>query len=487
MPAHATVRSKPPVTARQVVVLVALWVSAPGWARPLASQALAQSLPAPAPEGRRLASTEHLDISYPARWAPWIEDRLEALDRRYRILARAVDAELPVRPQVRLWPGDADEAGIDPASRRVEGLLLPRLEPRQRLDLRLDVADLPDEAAFRALEADLSLLLAAQLIAEAGQAAVPAAFALGFARYLQPIGEDQTRLVAALKAGGGAPPAWAELLEPGAEYRDPLQFQAWSLSVVHGLLHEEGLAAFGDLLRAFRQASGWRDALQETYNRDPATLEAQWRARLPAYVDGAWREHLFYGTDLDLARERLAQADFRGAATLARAVAQAWDTGAEAQTQEALALAERAEAANVARSDLTLGVGLLHDGHYAAAAAAAAAALDPLRAVGDEAGADLAGEVLDRAGRGQAAIERWTRARTMEPWRSLQAGLAARQAARDLYRLGHGLRAREVDAWARERLAPVAVLGAVLAVLGLLALLRWLWNGTRTDGLRAGA
>lgn len=430
---------------------------------------------------RRSAATEHLELEYPADLAPWIESNLEALDRRYRMLAGALDTEFESRPLVRIWPADAPAVGIDPASRPLEGgLLVPRLQRRQRLDLLTrpaGTAIASPSAELSSLELDLILLLSTQLAAEASDGLCPASLALGAARYLQPPDETQARMVAEVKRGMDEPPSWAELMEPGAEYQSPERFQAWSLSLAHHLIHRKGLAAFVDLLRAFSTAAGWRDAMQLTYHTDPSQLEAEWIAALPGYVDGAWRRHLFYGTDLAEAEAYLAAGDFRGAALLARAVAASWDPAVQAQAQEALALAGRAEAAQRARAELDLGQSLLDDGHYSAAAAAGQKAADTLAEAGDALGSAQAAELTARAERGQSAVERLRRARALGPWRALEAGLLARGAAADLQLLGHRLRAAEADAWARHRLAPVAWSGALCCATALAWMLRWWLQG----------
>lgn len=437
---------------------------------------------------RRAAATEHLALEYPADLAPWIESHLEPLDRRYRMLAGALDTELDIRPLIRIWPADQAGAGIDPSSHPLDGgLLVPRLQLRHRLDLLARSAP-PDSSSpdlLTPLELDLILLLGVQLTAQASDGLCPASLSLGTARYLQPPGELQARLVTVVKTGLGRAPSLEELMEPGAEYQDPEVFQAWSLSLVHHLVQREGLGGLTDLLRAFPRAAGWRDALQTTYRDEPARLEADWHASLPAYVDGGWREHLFYGTDLAAAERSLREGDFRSAALLAKAAAASWDPRVLDQAEDALALGARAEAAQLARSELALGLSLLEDGHYAAAVAAGRKAADTLDAAEDNLGANLALELADRAERGERAMERWRQARGLGPWKALQAGLLARKAAADFQLLGHRLRAADADAWARGRLTPVAWLGTLCCAVSTAWLVRWWLKGSPAMGTEA--
>jgi len=391
----------------------------------------------------------------------------EATERAYRIYAAALDSALPPGTVIRLWSDTDDRPGIDPTSQRIDGLLVPRLQRRQVLDLRLSGSA---DRNLLSIDDDLRLLLAAQLLAAASGGRLPPGLQIGAARYLQQPGETTALLVARLRESLGDPPSWTRLNRPGAEYEEPQLHQAWSLSMVHFLLQRRGFGAFNQFLARLAHADGWRAALSDSFGEDSTQLELAWRAGLPGYVNGGWREHLLYAADLRRAEDRLASGDFRGAAAEVRGSLGFLESQSPARAEEARNLLLRAEAATRARGDLQLGLSLLDSGSHSLALAAAQAAIGPLQAVDDQAGVAQAREIARRAAMGLAARTALERARELPRWRSVQAVFLAQRSAGQLALLGDEVGARDAARWAHQRALPVGILGSLLAIVGVIVL-----------------
>lgn len=410
--------------------------------------------------------TPHFRLQAPPELAEAMDACVSLVEPAYQSLAAALDSSLPQGMVIRIWTDADTRPGIDPTSSIVAGVTVPRLQPRQVLDLRLPV-DRKGPALATAADEGLRLILAAQLLAVASEGRIPPGLQVGTARYLQEPGETTTVLVARLREALSAPPpTWSELNAAGAEYEEPLLHQAWSLSMAHYLLQSYGFGTFTRFLTELRRAEGWRSALSEVYGRDAAQMEAAWRAGLAAYTNGGWQEHLLYRIDLRRVTTRLEAGDYRGAAAQLRGAmgflaSRSADDAASAQN-----LLERAERAVLARGDLDLSLSLLDGGNYRQALAAAEAAAAPLAAVGDQAGVARARELTDRARLGVAAIVGLDRARSLPSWRSVQAVTLARRSAWQLTRLGDEVGALAAERWAHERSLPAAILGAVLAMAG---------------------
>jgi len=445
-----------------------------GWAHPMIALFLLLALTVPdataatAGQDPTLLSvaTAHFTIEAAPELAEALDTCAQMVEPVYLALSAALDSSLPPGVVIRLWTQEDDRPGIDPTSQKVDGVIVPRLQVRRVLDLRIP-ADESGPAWAAALDEGLRLLLASQLLAAASDGRMPSGLQLGAARYLQEPGETATILVARLReASPASAPSWSELNRPGAEYEDPLLHQAWSLSMVHFLLQRRGFGSFNRLTAALRRADGWRSALSETYGEDGTQLEAAWRTGLTAYANGGWQEHLLYRIDLSRVEQHLKAGDFRGAASQVRGALAFLDTRSTQDAAAARALLELAEEALRARGDLDLGRSLLNSGDYRQALAAAEAAAPPLQSVGDQAGADQARDMAERARLGMAAAAGIARARSLPSWQSVRAVLLARHAARQLARLGDEVGAQNLERWSHARAFPAGVLGAIMAMAG---------------------
>lgn len=411
-----------------------------------------------------VVETEHFRLEAPPELRMALAQTSATVEPAYRALAATLDHTLSPGTVIRLWLETDARPGIDPTSQSVDGVLVPRLQVRRVLDLRMPAAT---DRQTAAIDESLRLLLAAQLLAAASNGKLPPGLQLGAARYLQPPGAITALLVARLRESLSDPPSWSALNRPGAEYEEPLLHQAWSLSMVHFLLQRGGFGSFDRFLAEIRSTDGWRSALSDAFGEDTASLEVAWRSGLAGYVNGGWQAHLLYSLDLQRAEDRLAAGDFRGSAAQVRGSLDFLESQSPEKAASARTLLRRAEEATRARGDLQLGLSLLDSGAHRLALAAANAAVAPLEAVGDGAGVAQAREIARRAERGLEAQTALQRSRALPWWRSVQAVVLARFAAKQLATLGDEVGAREAARWAHQRSLPAGVLGALLASAGV--------------------
>lgn len=267
---------------------------------------------------------------------------------------------------------------------------------------------------------------------------------------------------------------WSDLASAGAAYRDPELAHPQALSIAHFLAETRGLDALAAWPAAFAAGATWRATLEEGFGTAPETLEADWRAWLPRYLDGGWRLASAGAEGLGHAEALIAQGRYEEARLL---LAGALDYLEQARPEDAPAMAAllaRAEAGRDATSARDAALRALEDGDYGAAAAAVSSV---------EGGAPvpeaLAAELSDlglRAAEGRRARADLDRAASLPAWRPFAARLAARDAAVALSALGNELVAAEALALreaANRRIRPAAL---ALVALGLALLAGNAWR-----------
>ncbi len=110
---------------------------------------------------------------------------------------------------------------------------------------------------------------------------------------------------------------------PGASWRqyweDPAlartgHYPAGSTSIVAYLVDVYGWPRFLVFIQSLRTGSHYRQTLEETYKTDSASLQTQWQAYYPLYVEGRWRAHTLYEFDLSGFEQMLANQSYSDAA-----------------------------------------------------------------------------------------------------------------------------------------------------------------------------
>lgn len=467
------------------------------WKAALSAIALGLVLP-------RLAAAQ--DGARPARWAEsttrhfaiLAEPGAEAArdhytaraDGTYEALAALFGATLDTPITLRLFASSDGYRAAHPLSVVVDDLVVRGRRGRREIDLAPlpaapagQVGDPATQAGLdNALRRELAHLFATRLSDDR----LPAGFREGIALYLEQPGESRAPGVARLRGAWQEDrlPSWSDVSAPGAVYADPAIMLPQTLSIVHFLVAARGFPKLLDFARASATAPGWRNALETTYARPPVALEADWRAWLPSYLDGGWRQHALYVRDLAPAEALLGRGDYAAAeAQLTGALALLGGTD-PAGAEGARALLARAASGRVARARVDAARAALAAGDYGTASVEAAAARGDLAALGDADGARLAGEVAERAGIGVVATAALARSERLPAWRMVEARHAAYQAAEGFGRVGNDVaaaRARARVAALDDRLAPA---GWGLSLLGA-GLLGWNARRRRLDGRAA--
>jgi hypothetical protein len=360
---------------------------------------------------------------------------------------------------LRLHPDAAALRAAVPLAVVTDGLVAYPRQSRREVDVLMDPA-----AAEAERDAALRHALAHRALVERTGGRLGDGFQEGLAAYLAGPRALDAAGVARLREAWGRDRLvpWSDLAVPGAAYLDPPLTYPEARSIAQFLVDQFGLAAVRRWLGAARDATGWRQALEDGFGQPPEQLEAAWRAGLQRYLDGGWRASDLYAPDLAPVADLLARGEFEPALALLEAAGEA---------PGAAALRTRAQAGEAAQGRLAEALAALEAGDYETAARAAEAARGPLAEAGAPA-AGAAGEALARAQLGAEARSRLAAAERLPPWRVLEARALAVAAAAALARLGNDSEAdrarRLIEAYDR-RLVPA---GVALVLAGL-ALLGW--------------
>lgn len=384
-------------------------------------------------------------------------------------LGAALGAELPTPFTLRLYATDDAFARDHPLGRLSNGYWAEEHRPRR--EAAVVVPRTPDGAVdLSALDVAVRYALAHQLLAHASEGRLPGAFQEGIARlFLPPTAATQSG-VATLRAAGarGAIVPWSDLAGPGSSYLQPEITYPEGLSIAVQLVEARGFRCLADLAVASASDAPFRDAFARACGVSFETAEAEWRRWLPRYVDGGWRDHPLFRTDLAPARQLLAVGENDRVAALLRAVLAVTPPGAVAD--EARALLARAEGGADSNRLLATAAAALSAGDYGAAQAAAAAAKDRAADVGADGIAGGATELGARAAAGQRAALDEARASRLPRWRVFEARRAAAAAAAAYARLGNdpaAARSRALLDGLDRRVVPIAWLCLLAGALVL--------------------
>ncbi len=417
----------------------------------------------------------------------------------YQALSTAFDGQLELPVTLRLYADDDAYLRANPLFVELGGVLAQARRGRRELAISLPRVLEGAELGEAAVEADTRRRLDNALRLELGQLFVarlsaermPAGFRNGIAAYMQQPGGEMQAGVARLREArdAGLLIAWTALNAPGAEYLDPPLAQPQSLSIAHFLVELEGFAGLRELLRQSATSQGWREALERSYGRPPSAIEQAWLEWLPRYLDGGWRQHALYRSDLAPAEALMRQGRFEAAvAQLAGSISMLEGTDAEALAPARRALA-RAEAGLQARQQAEQAAEALADGRYREALDLAAEARSRLAEAGDAAGRDYAAAIAERAAEGAEAEAELARAEALPLWRAAEARLAGYRAMQGLARVGNQAaadRARALVERLDRRQAPLGwlLLGAGLCLVGWSMRQRWVAGDPRSPAPR---
>ncbi len=99
--------------------------------------------------------------------------------------------------------------------------------------------------------------------------------------------------------------AWSDLDYRDRVYGRPEMSYPQTLSIVSFLVERYGFSKYRDFVTISARSSGYRSALQRTYEQSPADLEAAWLAWLPSFLQGGYEQNVLESYDFSYARQLL--------------------------------------------------------------------------------------------------------------------------------------------------------------------------------------
>lgn len=144
---------------------------------------------------------------------------------------------------------------------------------------------------------------------------MPWGFDEGIAQYVErPVNEKLARTAGLMQTANTRREwiSWFDMNRPDSG-ADAKLATAHSYAVVAFLIERYEIGALRQFMVELNTAPSWRDAMNIAYSRSPDDMEEQWRADLPRWTTGSWRENLVAAFDLQTARRLLEQANYASA------------------------------------------------------------------------------------------------------------------------------------------------------------------------------
>jgi hypothetical protein len=204
---------------------------------------------------------------------------------------------------------------------------------------------------------------------------------------------------------------WVQLNQPGATYSDPQVGYPESLTIVAFLIHRNGIERFRAFVEAMKDASGYRSALESAYGVPPETLEREWRAQLPDFINTGYRSPGGANNnpgpvDLNALEQMVIGGNYDDAVGKLQPMMEGIQAGGDARAlQRAQSLLARAKAGQQASRLTAEARDALVQGNYQAANQTGLAARQQFQSLGQSAQAAAAEEYAALAARGIEAEE----------------------------------------------------------------------------------
>ena len=311
---------------------------------------------------------------------------------------------------------------------------------------------------------------------------LPIGFHEGLAQYVERDHVEREALIETLRRARDANKllSWESWNTRGRFYSDIDTGYAQSYAILAFLADQpEGLRAFRRFLHLQGAGQDWPAALEQAYGKSVTTLETEWRAALPAFLDGGWRTNALAAWDLAPSLKLLAAGDYAAAEDgLQRSLRLYEMLERPAQADRARAALEQARAGRQAGEALARADELLGANEFTAAEDAFSQAAALYERSGDASRAEAARQGREIALAGRAGQDHLARARAaLDAGQYLAARSEAAQAASDLSRAGDQARRAEAEriwheAAVVQRNLGLAALGAGAGLLAILALRR---------------
>ncbi|NJN16068.1 MAG: hypothetical protein HC822_07175 [Oscillochloris sp.] len=426
--------------------------------------------------------TDQFTILYNAGGEAEAERYAAFVDTVYEEIALAFAHRTATPLTLRLYPNSEEYYQINPAARNVPGVVAHADFRRRELVVIVErTLQQSEEEVRNNVRHELTHIVVSDL--SAGR--LNTGFHEGIAQYMERPAPELERKITILRSAVDQDRLlrWSDLDSRDTIYGDPALAYPQALSIVAFLVERYGFAEFQRFLEITARSSGYRSALERTYNDSPADLEAEWRNWLPSYLAGGYRSNVLERYDPRPAASLIGQGRYAEAqADLERGLAVAQQNPSLYQSAELATienLLQRAQdglrAERLAEDARTALLG----GDYERAAERIGQARMAFAALEDTRQSAVLAEYEDRVGRGLRAIAMLESAGDLAAgFRFPQARAAADSAMSEFTALNDQLRADNALALRnqldfRQRLAGLALLaiglgGAALSLIGQL-------------------
>lgn len=205
------------------------------------------------------------------------------IDTLYNELSTTFAFQPPTPLTLRLYPTSASYFTANPAARNVPGVIAHADFRRREVVVIVERARHQSETAqINNLRHELTHIFAAEL----SNGRLNVGLQEGIAQYMELPGPDRDDKIALLRdlTQRGALWSWAMLDDRNAIYGQPELSYPQTWSIVTFLIERDGFEQFRQFLTALPQSSGYRSAMAAIYGVSATTLESEWRAWLPAFL-----------------------------------------------------------------------------------------------------------------------------------------------------------------------------------------------------------
>lgn len=205
---------------------------------------------------------------------------------------------------VRLYPSHEAYIDVNPLAPKVEGIIAHADFRHREVAVILTATErqTPQEVENN-VRHELTHIIAAEL----SDNRLNTGFQEGIAQYIEkePPGLERKVQMLSQARDQGLLMDWSMLEDREVIYNNPKISYPQTLSIVSFLIEHYGFSKFRDFLTITGRSSGYRSALQRTYEKSPADMEAEWLDWLPSFIDGGYQQNAVANYDLSHARQLL--------------------------------------------------------------------------------------------------------------------------------------------------------------------------------------
>jgi hypothetical protein len=285
--------------------------------------------------------------------------------------------------------------------------------------------------------------------------------------------QESVGVLKSVVAANGTLLTWEGLNDRGLFMSNAALGYPESYSVMAFLADKYGMGAFARFMSGLRDGVRWERALSEAYGKPISQLETEWRAYLPGFLKDGWQQNLLTAYDLSPGVALYDAGQFKEAREhFALSEKLYADLGRADRQSEAADYLAKAKKAETAADQATQARTSLEAYDYSTAHDQASRAVQAFNELGLQAQSDIAAETAGLAQQGLDAITTLASAQDhLDRFDLPNARAEARFASQTFSKLGDADRAQEANKIVSSLSFAFTVAGAVVLLLGMLALL----------------